>query len=155
LSDRQLDWTPDAKTWHSRQIIEHLTLSDETVGQAREAGEIEPEAPMFRMLPRSIRRALILGAMRRDIVLPLPSPDIAPTGETPLAELLSRWDAVRGEMRRKLDVMQNDENRYAHPVLGPLNAARMLELSETHTAYHTRQMEALQRGANFPRAAED
>ena len=107
-----------------------------------------------RVLPRSVRFALILRALRRDIVLPLPSPDIAPIGKTPLSELLPRWNLIRIEMRRALDTMQNNENRYAHPVLGTLDAAQMLELSEVHTGYHTRQIETLQRNSDFPRAAQ-
>jgi hypothetical protein len=47
--------------------------------------------------------------------------------------------------------MKCSETRYFHPILGRLSAMQMLELSETHTAYHTRQIESLQRNATFPR----
>ena len=83
-------------------------------------------------------------------MLPLPSPDIEPRGDVPLPELLKRWEAARAEMRGVLETLQGDEPRYSHPVLGPLTAVQMLELGETHTAYHTRQMERFQREVTFP-----
>jgi hypothetical protein len=58
-------------------------------------------------------------------------------------------------MRRVLDAIQGNERRYAHPVLGPLTAAQMLELGQTHVAYHARQIEALQRNMLFPQRAQD
>jgi hypothetical protein len=151
LSDSQLIWKSSADEWSVRQIVEHLVLSEETVGRAREAALVGNEAPMFRVLPRSLRRALILGALRRGTVLPLPSPDIEPKGETPLPALMTRWQAARTELRQVLSTTQGNEKRYFHPVLGPLTVIQMLELCETHTAYHTRQLQSLQRSAAFPK----
>lgn len=150
LSETQVNWTPNAAVWSVGQIIEHLVLSDETVGRAQEAGAVETEATMFRVLPRSWRRALVLGALKRGRTLPLPSPDVEPQGNVPLPELLERWERAREEMRRVLEILLGDERRYSHPVLGPLTAGQMLELEETHTAYHTRQMEALRCNPAFP-----
>ncbi len=156
LSDAQLTWTPSGTAWSVQQIVEHLVLSDETVGHARAAdAAVETEALMFRVLPRAWRRALILRALNRNAVLPLPSPAVEPRGKVPLSELLTRWDAARGEMRRVLETLQGGhERRYSHPVLGPLTAVQMLDLGQAHMAYHTRQMEALRRGPSFPRATE-
>ncbi len=153
LNDAQLNWTPGTDVWSTLQIIEHLVLSDETVGRAHEPGSVKNEAPMFRVLPCAVRRALILRALRRDFFLPLPSLDIEPHGDVPLPELLSRWEAARNEMRQVLNSMQSDERRYSHPVLGPLTAAQMLKLGQTHTAYHTRQIETLQSNTMFPKKA--
>lgn len=154
LGDGPLNWSSGPGVWSVRQINEHLVLSDENVGQARDAGAVKSEALMFRVLPRALRRALVLRAFRRGAVLPLPSPAVEPSGDVPLPTLLSRWDASRAETRRVLDSLQRDEARYSHPVLGPLTAAEMLKLARAHTAYHARQMEALQVGAAFPREAE-
>lgn len=154
LNDAQWSWTPGANVWSVGQIIEHLVLSDETVGRAQDAGAVQNEDAMFRVLPRFVRRALILKAFRRDMVLPLPSKAIEPRGSVSLSELRSRWDTARREMRRVLDTLRHDETRYSHPVLGPLTATQMLDLEQTHTDYHTRQMQALQRNASFPRTAQ-
>ncbi len=149
LDDVQLNWSPNAAVWSIGQTVQHLVLSDETVGQAQDA--VETEALMFWVLPRAWRRALVLNALKRDAVLPLPSPDIEPHGNVPLSELLGRWDTARGEMGRVLETIELNARRYSHPVLGPLTAMQMLELGQTHTAYHTRQMEKLQRDPAFPR----
>jgi len=152
LDDGPLNWSPEPGVWSVRQIIEHLVLSDESVGRAQDS--VKSEALMFRALPRALRRALVLRAFGRDAVLPLPSPAVEPSEDVPLPTLLSRWEASRAEMRRVLDSMQRDEARYSHPVLGPLTAAQMLDLARVHTAYHARQMEALQGGAEFPNRGE-
>ncbi len=154
LTAAQVNWTPSAAVWSVGQIVHHLVLSDETLGRAQDAEAVKAEVPMFRVLPRAWRRALILSALKRGVVLPLPSPAVEPRGDVPLSKLLSRWARARREMRRVLDTLEADEPRYSHPVLGPLTAAQMLELAQTHTAYHTRQMEALQRDPAFPRGAE-
>jgi len=151
LGTAQADWTPGGGAWSVRQIVQHLVLSDETVGRALPPGASASESPLFRALPRAWRRALVLGALRRDVALPLPSPAVEPVGDGSLSDWLARWEAARGEMRLALDALTGDEARYSHPVLGPLSGAQMLELSETHTAYHRRQAEALRRDPAFPR----
>lgn len=57
-------------------------------------------------------------------------------------------------MRRALDTIRGDEERYSHPVMGPLTAMQMLTLGQAHMAYHARQMEALQCEEDFPRGDE-
>ena len=151
LTEAQVNWKPDAETWSVAQIIQHLVLSAETVGRAQDAGKVKNAAPMFRVLPRALRFALVLRAMKRDVTLPLPSPAIEPISDAPLSEWLLRWEAAQTEMRRVLEAIREDEIRYSHPVLGPLTAAQMLELAEVHTAYHTRQLETLRRNKQFPR----
>ena len=149
-SEAQLNWTPKAGAWSIGQVVHHLVLSDETIGRAQDVGQAATEEPMFRVLPRAWRRALVLTAFRRNAILPLPSPAVEPRGDVPLSRLLERWQAVREEMRGALDIQRGGDVRYSHPVLGPLTAAQMLELGQTHTAYHTRQIEALRRDPSFP-----
>lgn len=153
LSDAQWGWCPTPFVWSAGQIIEHLVLSDETLGRAHDAGKAPTEAAMFRVISRAWRRALVLRALDRDAALPLPSSGVEPGGGVPLTALLSRWDAARAGMRRTLDTLDSRERRFAHPVLGPLTAAQMLALSHAHTAYHTRQLEALRHHAAFPPGA--
>ena len=123
------------------QIVEHLVLSDETVGQAQKMPAAED--PMFRVLPRAVRRALVLAAFKRDLALPLPSPGLEPSGKVPLPVLLGRWEQSRMRMREALKEVQLDKPGWSHPVLGPLTALQVLTLAEVHTAYHARQMARL------------
>ncbi len=155
LTADQVNWTPGVGVWSVGQIVHHLVLSDETLGRAQDAEAIKAEAPMFRVLPRAWRRALVLTAFQRNVVLPLPSPAVEPRGDVSLSKLLSRWARARGEMHRVLDTLPGDEPRYSHPVLGLLTAAQMLDLGQTHTAYHTRQIQGLQRDPEFPRGILD
>ncbi|BCM88978.1 hypothetical protein IAD21_00820 [Abditibacteriota bacterium] len=150
LSEAQRNWTPNPDLWSVGLIVEHLVLSDEHIGRAQDGASTQKEELMFRILPRSVRRALILGALKRDMVLPLPSSDIEPRSGVPLSELLWRWERARDETRRLLDEIQSRNLSYWHPVLGPLTVAQMLELAYVHTAYHTRQIEVLRRNTAFP-----
>ncbi len=140
LTDKQLTARAGAETWSVQQIVEHLVLSDETVGYAQDAGTIPPEAALFRILPRAVRRALVLAAFKRNAVLPLPSPAIEPLGNVPLPELLERWERARTELKGVLETV-GTETRWFHPIVGPLTALQLLTLAEVHTAYHMRQME--------------
>lgn len=150
LSDTQASWTPNPSVWSVRQIVQHLVLSDETVGRASEPGGAPAEERMFRVLPRALRRGLIIRAFARNMALPLPSPGVEPGEDVPLPALLARWDKARGEMKSVLDTLRGDETRWSHPVLGPLTATQMLDLEHAHNAYHGRQIKALQSQAAFP-----
>ena len=149
LTDEQLNWTPNPNAWSIRQIIQHLVLSDETVGQARGGRALVAEALPFRVLPRAWRRAMILSAFRHNVVLPLPSPEVEPREYVGMSDLLLRWDVARGDMARDLDTLRGDEAPYSHPVLGPLTALQMLELEQAHVAYHARQIKALRLQSAF------
>ena len=130
-----------AGAWSVMQIVEHLVLSDETVGQASETPAAED--PMFRVLPRAVRRVLVLAAFKHNLALPLPSPGLEPLGKVPLPVLLERWEQSRIRLRGTLEAAQLDKPGWSHPVLGPLTALQVLTLAEVHTAYHARQMERL------------
>jgi hypothetical protein len=150
LTDAQLIWKPGADYWSVGEVIEHLILSDEAAGRAHGSNVTKREPRRFRAIPRSWRRALILSAFRRNMRLPVPLPGILPRSGLSVAVLLDRWNDVRRGMRADLETQHGDAKRYSHPVIGPLNANEMLEMTEAHTAYHTRQIEGIQRMSAFP-----
>lgn len=148
LRDDQWKWSPDPARWSIGEIVEHLVLSEESVGRVQKG--FRKEEPMFHVIPRPLRRTLILGALRRDVTLPLPSPDMEPCGNAPRYELLSRWDLMRRNLRTILNAQRDGERAYWHPVLGPLTPLQMLVLGQVHTAYHARQIDSLQSTIGFP-----
>ena len=148
LTPAQFAWTPGGGVWSVGQIIEHLVLSDRSVG-LRDTGD-KVEALPFRLMPSGVRYALVLRALRRDLVLPLPSPDIAPGGETDWPTLRAQWASVRTAMRDELNLADSAEGKYWHAVLGYLAPAQMLELGAVHNDYHTRQIVRLRARKQFP-----
>ncbi len=150
LSEAQLTWKPKASAWSIRQIVEHLMLCAEIFGHAEKGVPAKPEAMMFRIIPPRWRFAMALSALKHNVVLPFPSPVLEPQGNERLSDLLFRWGMAHSAMEHDLSMLYGDESRYSHPVLGSLSAAQMLELGCVHTAYHVRQMEALQRDPAFP-----
>ena len=153
LGDRALTWNPAPKEWSIGQIVEHLVLGDEVVGTTSRTTEAPAEPLLYRIIPRAARRALVNRALNRDTVLPVPSADVEPSGSIPLAELHMRWQSVREEMHTALKVHPPEMARYAHPILGPLTAAQMLDLGLAHTAYHISQIVRMQQHPNFPKFA--
>ena len=137
VSEEALRARPDPSEWSAAQVVRHLALSEADVGRTKAAGA----TPLpVRLLPIAWRRGMIFGALARDIALPLPSAGLDPEEGIPAGESLAEWGRTREAMRGELARLSPDEAAYFHPVLGPLTALGMLELSRRHTAYHRRQL---------------
>ena len=143
LNEMQLAWKQTPEDWSILQIVEHLVLSDELMGRASDRFIAKSKLLIFRVLPPFVRRFLVLSALKRNTVLPLPLAAMEPRGQSPLGELRIRWEAVRRVIHTDLDGMTRDTERWFHPALGPLTAAQLLDLGRTHAAYHIRQIEAI------------
>ena len=141
LSDALMDAKHGPGAWSARQVVEHLVLSEETVGRPIDAAAVPTEDAMFRVLPRPVRRFLVNAALNAGRTLPLPSADMEPNNNIALPDLWARWAAARSSLRAALDGMGAGERRFFHPVLGPLTAGQMLALGQAHTAYHVRQVD--------------
>lgn len=126
-------------------------LSDQAAGCARDADTVPAEPLPLRILPRGVRRVLVLRAFQRTLTLPLPSLDVEPRESVSLPLLLERWHAVRAEMGRVLNTVRADQPRYLHPILGLLTAGQMLAMELAQTAYHARRITARQTESLFPR----
>ena len=150
LSEAQLNWTPDNSAWSILQIIDHLVRSSRSVQIAFATGVQESEFPLPRLLPRSLRRALILGALNRDLTLPVPSKELEPGTNASLPELYSNWETLTNGIRRFIEPLNGDEKKYTHPAMGPLTILQTLELGRVHTGYHARQIERLRKRSGFP-----
>ncbi len=150
LSEAQLNWSPDNSAWSILQIVDHLVRSSGSVQKAFATGVQELEFPMSRLLPQSLRRALILGALNRDMTLPMPSKGLMPGSNAKLPELYSNWEVLSTDIRRFIEPLNGDEKKYTHPAMGPLTLLQTLELGRVHTAYHARQIERLRLNPLFP-----
>lgn len=140
LSPEHLTRAPSPGEWSPLQIVHHLVLSDETVGLP--AKTALSDKPLGAFLFR-----LGLMALNRNVRLPIPDPALEPTSEVPLETLLERWDAAHRELEAFLEDVTEERTRskpFAHPIIGPLTSKQLLELGKAHTAYHRRQLEALQ-----------
>jgi hypothetical protein len=142
-NESQLNESIRPGAWTVSQIVEHLVLSDETLGRAVDSRVAEAEPVLFRVIPRSWRFALILDALNKNVKLPLPTPLVNPTGKVSIQDLLIRWERAREKMRADLNWLTADDRRYFHPALGLLSASQILKLVRVHTAYHHRQIDSL------------
>lgn len=152
LSEAQWRWSSGADEWSAAQIVEHLMLSDATIGKVVE--NPKPPRALFRLIPARWRLRLVIQAFGRDIRLPLPSPDVEPKGSISASELCNCWEESQLELRSVLtNVTENTKQQasFFHPVIGPMTATQMMDLNIAHRAYHERQMQRLIGLVQFPK----
>ncbi len=132
--------------WSPLQIAEHLLIGDETVGSREWASakwanrKKSPHNPLL--------FAFVLWALRRNISLPLPAPELEPQGQTPWPELQTRWEQTRAQLQQSLKLpiaVRRSFRPFAHQIIGALSAREMLLLAQVHNAYHLRQLKAVLR----------
>jgi DNA-binding transcriptional ArsR family regulator len=136
LSDEQLYRRPGAEVWSPAEVLEHLSLVEESVGKIIRRlrkvsmGEAEPFPPSPPGQTRPDGR-------------PLAPPLMEPRGGLTRAALLERLQAVRE--RVLVEVAESGERllhppTYAHPFFGELTALGWLQTLVYHERHHLRQI---------------
>ncbi len=137
LSDEQLSRRPSAEVWSPAEVLEHISLVEESAGKIIRRlrkvglGEAEPFPPPPPGQTRPDGR-------------PLAPPLMEPKGGLPRAVLLERLQAVRE--RVLAEVAESGERlshppTYAHPFFGDLTALGWLQTLAYHERHHLRQIQ--------------
>ncbi|MBO1436059.1 DinB family protein [Meiothermus sp. CFH 77666] len=137
LSDEQLFQRPSAEVWSPAEVLEHISLVEESAGKIIRRlrrvglGEAEPFPPSPPGQTRPDGR-------------PLAPPLMEPKGGLPRAALLERLQAVRE--RVLAEVAESGERlphppTYAHPFFGDLTALGWLQTLVYHEQHHLRQIQ--------------
>jgi hypothetical protein len=80
-------------------------------------------------------------AFNRNLPLPVP-PQFRPPAGRDLAVVLADWRTTRATLTQALErVERPDEVILVHPMFGPIGAAQVIELLETHQRYHQAQLD--------------
>lgn len=139
----ELGFQPGPDRWSILMVIEHIVMGErgvrlkgaEILGQQIEA---DPQADeLFKM---------VIDILDKDVPVDVPDPAIEPTGNKKLADLLSLWETERKALWDVLNgiALEDMEKAIAsHPVTGPLEPLRTLELAIAHFDTHHRQIRKL------------
>ena len=64
LSADQISWKSAPECWSVLQIVEHLVLCEEVFGRTEKGALAKPEVLLFRLIPRGLRFAMALSALK-------------------------------------------------------------------------------------------
>lgn len=142
LSDEQLFHRPSAGVWSPAEVLEHISLVEESAGKIIRRlrkvglGQAEPFPPSTPGQTRPDGR-------------PLAPPLMEPKGGLSRAVLLERLQAVRE--RVLAEVAESGERlphppTYAHPFFGDLTALGWLQTLVYHERHHLRQIQERLKG---------
>jgi hypothetical protein len=143
---RVLEAHPLPGKWSIAEIIEHLVISEEgVIGDFARLADREA-------LPRSTKNRMlyiaVMGVLRFDIPVQVPSRGMNPVGGRSLAQLSAAWELNHTRLRAFVDTVDPARLRdaiFRHPVAGPLTLGQGLLMLETHLDRHIRQIRRLER----------
>lgn len=129
---------PAPSEWSLREIVQHLVIVEMLMRVAEETKTPPRRKPAAFLVP------LLSGAMRwGGVRLPVPPEMRPPADDVPLDALADRWSQSRRALRARLEPLTEETRRTfvaLEPVFGPLTAVEVLDLAESHLAYHLRQI---------------
>jgi len=147
LTDEQISALPEGEKWTIAQIVEHVTIVDEStmkicaklLQKAQGAGQTSDGRV-------AISDAFLQkGAEIAKIKVEAPS-FVHPTGEKSVAESLAKLDETAeklASMRELFESVDSCEEKFPHPFFGDISAQEWLALKGGHELRHTRQIENL------------
>jgi len=139
-TDAELCFQPGPDRWSITMVIEHMVMGErgirlkgaEVFGETIEA---DPKADdLFKV---------VIDILDKDVPVDVPDPAIEPAGDQKLPALLRLWDSERQALAVVLDTISPEDTHRAiasHPVTGPLEPSRTLELAIAHFDTHHRQI---------------
>lgn len=130
--------------WSILEAIEHLVVVEENLLEqltdADSAANLNPQDQSAKNFQ------VVIKVMERDIPVDVPDESMEPRGESPLVELLTRWQDVRRKIRAHIEgLLSEDVGKlvYRHPFAGPLNLAEALRFVDVHFDNHARHLETI------------
>ncbi len=153
LNQAQVDFRPAEQQWTIAEIAEHVSIVSHGVLRITHKLLKQGEAD-----PRPAKTDLNLGPTILDEngnQLPkFEAPEnVRPKGEVKAADALSSLSrTIDGfaEIRQRLEAVDLSEQKFPHPILGPLSAYQWMVLLGEHTDRHRMQIEAVINLAGFP-----
>ena len=136
----ELGFQPGPDRWSILMVIEHIVMGERGVrlkGAEVFGEQIKSDAQADELFK------VVIDILDKDVPVDVPDPAIEPVGDKKLPELLSLWDAERKALRDLLDAISPEDMDKAiasHPVTGPLEPARTLDLALAHFDTHHRQI---------------
>ena len=148
LSDEQQTFSPASERWSVAELVEHLSIVEESVASLLERllGKAE-ESSADASAPDTFEPVSIEEFVERTRSVKLEAPErIRPTGTLPVADSLARLKASRAALhalRPRIERADGRAIRFPHPAWGPLDLYQWLLFVGAHEDRHLAQIEAL------------
>lgn len=153
LSEAQLRWKPDAKTWSVMEVAEHIVASEEYIsGMAQKALQSPADPSRKRPNAREMDAKILAGVTDRSQKAQAPEA-LVPKGRfRSIQELTAEFRRLRD--RNIAFVRETNADLRAHfapsPV-GDLDALQWYIFMAGHTERHVAQIQELKANPGFPR----
>ena len=151
LGEGQEQFRPAPDRWSVAEIMEHLAMAeagsvklfDKLLQKAEAEGCVRAAGDPFAPVSLAEQAAPFRGQKFQ-------APDqIRPTGQVPLADSLASLDdslARLRALRPRLERADCAEQRFPHPIFGPLNLYQWLLFTAAHEERHLAQIKTLREG---------
>ena len=145
LPPRVLEAHPLPGKWSIAEIVEHLVISEE--GVIGDFARLADRKALARNAKNRMLYIAVMGVLRFDIPVQVPSRGMKPVGGRTLAQLGAAWELNHARLRAFVHTVNPGRLRdaiFRHPVAGPLTLGQGLLMLETHLDRHIRQIRRLE-----------
>ncbi len=153
LSDAQLKWKPDAKTWSVMETAEHIVASEEFLaGQAQKALESPADPSKKQPKPREMDARILAGVTDRSQKAQAPE-RLVPKGRfRTISGLTAEFRKLRDRNIAFVRETQLDlRSHFAPSPMGDLDVLQWYIFMAGHTERHVAQIEELKAKPGFPK----
>lgn len=153
LSDAQLKWKPDAKTWSVMEVAEHIVASEEFLASMAQKALQSPADPSKRQPnPRERDANILAGAADRSQKAQAPA-ELAPKGRfRSMEELTAEFRRLRDRNIAFVRETQQDlRSHFAPSPVGDLDALQWYIFLAGHSERHVAQIRELMANPGFPK----
>ena len=129
-------------------VLEHIVTAE--MGMRHTHAELQ-QNPVRSMLQPGKFFDAVMDVLNKDIPVTVPHSSLEPENLAELEELSKLWEEERLAFRgliENITASTVDEVMFSHPVAGPLDPVRSLQLALAHFETHRRQIDRLDKDVN-------
>lgn len=153
LSEAQLKWKPDAKTWSVMEVAEHIVASEEFLASMAQKALQSPADPSKKQpKPREMDAKILAGVTDRSQKAQAPEA-LTPKGRfRSIQELTNEFRKLRDKNIAFVRETQQDlRSHFAPSPIGDLDALQWYIFMAGHTERHVGQIAELKARPDFPK----
>ena len=153
LSDKQLNFKPNAESWSVAECLKHITISEQNIWAGFvEAGLAKDADPSKRSEIQFSDEQVIGFLESRAQKVKTFAPFEPENKPEPVKEVIKEFKSLRGA-HIKWTKKSNDDlrNRYGRAPFGTVDLYQAILFMSAHTKRHTDQMREVMADANFPK----
>jgi uncharacterized damage-inducible protein DinB len=142
---------PGANKWSAAQVVQHLVISESSIGQYLERKLLQEEGHQKAGIGTFLKSRLLRVLLRLPFTrfkAPSYLAKLMPETTPPLSDLQAEWEAVRRRMERLLNEFPGKLLSHAifkHPRSGMLTIHQTLDFMLDHILHHQQQVERIRK----------